>query len=222
MPADFFGVFVVNADEIESEITQQGSLSLKKFQINVSADEMHAYFRESNFSPVRLKDSELWKKFKIENNVLYFPKAEMNSYVAADIAEFIRQKLLKENLSFTFETVMSNRSKLDFIRLAKEKGYRTYLYFIATDDAEINISRVNLRVSEHGHAVDPEIIKKRYFRSLENLYDALLLTNRAYIFDNSGESALPIAEITDGSEVNIFAPEKAPAWVIKYLISKKS
>ena len=217
LPADFFGVYVVNADEIESEITRTGSLLLKNFQIATDTNEVQSYFKQSNFSPVKLNDAELWKKFKIENSALFFPASEMNSYVAADIAEFIRQKLLHAGLSFTFETVMSNSSKLDFIKQAKENGYRTYLYFIATDDPGINIRRVNFRVSEKGHAVSPEIITKRYYKSLENLRQAVLLTNRAYIFDNSGKASRPVAEITDGHDVKVFDPEKAPAWFVKYL-----
>lgn len=45
----------------------------------------------------------------------------MNSYIASDIAEFIRQELLTEGLSFSFETVMSDLSKVDFLNLAKKK-----------------------------------------------------------------------------------------------------
>lgn len=71
----------------------------------------------------------------------------VDSYLAADLAEFIRQQLLANDISFTYETVMSHESKLVFIQQAKEKNYRVYVYFVATEDPEINISRVNVRVA---------------------------------------------------------------------------
>ena len=58
---------------------------------------------------------------------------EMNSYHASVIADYIRHKLLERGASFTFETVMSDRSKVDFICKARAAGYRTYLYFVATE-----------------------------------------------------------------------------------------
>jgi predicted ABC-type ATPase len=126
--------------------------------------------------------------------------------------------MLENNLSFTYETVMSHKSKMDFMQKAIESGYRVYLYFIATEDPEINLNRVNVRVAQNGHSVAPEIIKSRYFRSLENLKTAVKKTNRAYIFDNSGSAALLIAEITNGVDVSIFDTAKVPSWVAKYLL----
>jgi predicted ABC-type ATPase len=85
------------------------------------------------------------------------------------LADFIRQQLLINGISFTFETVMSHESKVDFLHKAKSNGYRVYLYFISTEDPEINISRVKVRVAQHGHHVDPEVIKTRYNKSLSHL-----------------------------------------------------
>ena len=53
----------------------------------------------------------------------------------------------------TFETVMSSRNKIEFIRKAQKDGYRAYLYFVATEDPLINISRVSHRVKTGGHDV---------------------------------------------------------------------
>ncbi len=37
------------------------------------------------------------------------------------------------------------------LKKANELGYKTYLYFIATESPKINISRVKYRVSRGGH-----------------------------------------------------------------------
>ncbi len=63
-------------------------------------------------------------------------------------------------MTFTFETVMSHPDKIELLHKAQQSGFRTYLYYVATEDPEINISRVENRVSSGGHPVPREKIKK--------------------------------------------------------------
>jgi len=128
----------------------------------------------------------------------------------------MRQRLLDAGISFTFETVMSSSDKVEFLRKAQERGFRTYLYYVATEDPDINISRVESRVAEGGHPVSREKIVSRYYRSLDLLLDAIQYTNRAYIFDNSsfeGPSTgrVWIAEVTDAA-VFEFKADIMPYW----------
>ena len=67
-------------------------------------------------------------------------KWRVNSYFASVAGDFLRQKLLAQKISFTFETVMSHPSKVELLAEAQRAGYRTYLYFVATEDPAINIS----------------------------------------------------------------------------------
>ncbi len=128
--------------------------------------------------------------------------------------------MLNEVDVFTVETVMSHHSKLDYIKLAKANGYKVYLYFVSTQDVSINIARVNQRVYMGGHDVPEKKIKSRYIKSLNNLYDALTISNRTYIFDNS-EKDKPIwyAEF-DGKQI-IFNYETIPLWIIDSLRIRK-
>ena len=68
---------------------------------------------------------------------------------------------------------MSFPDKLEFLRKAQLKGYRTYLYYVATDDPDINISRVRNRVQLGGHSVPEDKIVNRYYRSLDFLMEAV-------------------------------------------------
>ncbi len=210
-----FGVYV-NADDIESMLTESGVLLFSTYQLSVTQFILQSFFKESTFSPVKRNEPDLWRKLSVKDNVVHV-KAKVDSYLAADLAEFIRQQLLANGISFTYETVMSHAGKLDFLQQARDNGYRVYLYFIATEDAEINVSRVNVRVAQQGHDVPPEIIKSRYFKSLLQLKQAVKITNRAYIWDNSGTTSLLVAEITDGTDVKIFDTEKVPNWFVRYL-----
>lgn len=215
-----FGEYI-NADDIEVLLNKERTLLLTKYQIATDTTAVQDFFKKSSLSPVKLDQPDIWKEFKIEKNrLLLSDTLKINSYIAADIAEFLRHCLLKAGLSFTYETVMSHKGKLDFMRLAKEQGYRIYLYYIATDDPDINISRVNIRVAQDGHAVKPEIISSRYYKSLENLKSAVLLSNRAYIFDNSGQVSKLLAEVTDGKEVSVIDTGMLPNWFITYLSNK--
>ena len=113
---------------------------------------------------------------------------------------------------------MSSPDKVDFLEKSRAAGYRNYLYFIATEDPVINISRVEHRVKAGGHNVLTDKIKSRYYRSLENLLNAVKLADRAYIFDNSGAESKLIAEINDG-EIEIKS-SSIPAWFGKYILDR--
>lgn len=94
---------------------------------------------------------------------------------------------------------------------ARVRGYRTYLYFVSTENPDINIDRVAIRVQEGGHPVDPPTVRARYERSLNLLSEAVFASDRAYIFDNSGDSAVLLAEVTDGTLLE-YRTEDIPDW----------
>ena len=73
-----------------------------------------------------------------------------------------------------------------------------------------------------GHDVPPEKIVARYYRCLDNLYDAICLCDRTYLFDNSeSKSELSynnFAKICEG-ECNIFS-DSVPDWFSKYVYDR--
>ncbi|MBV4356732.1 zeta toxin family protein [Pinibacter aurantiacus] len=95
-------------------------------------------------------------------------------------------ELLTENKSFAFETTLSTKSYKNKIREAKEKGYNTILLFFFLKDTEIAKDRVKIRVSEGGHNIEPEVIERRYFGGVRNLFDIYLeIVDEVLVFDNS-------------------------------------
>lgn len=179
------GVFV-NADEIEKSLVEKGFLNLKDYKISANTEELQFFVSESGMSPTKMKSPNIYKQFKIRFNRIQF-SGQVNSYLAADVAAFIRNKLLKAGVSFAFETVFSHPSKLEIMRVAKENGYRVYLYFITTEDPKINIDRVKLRVQKGGHSVPENLVSKRYYKTMRLLISAIKASYRSYLFDNSGE-----------------------------------
>jgi predicted ABC-type ATPase len=208
--------YFINADNIEALLKSQQYLDcldfvpepilpqeLKKFLITYKMDER---FRFSDFNGVTIKENFLTSS------------REISSYHAAVIAEFFREKLLSMKYTFSFETVMSHQSKVDFLQQAKLEGFVTYLYFICTQDPDINVQRVKNRVIKGGHDVEAGKIISRYYRSLELLSSAFLVADKAYVLDSSNMSGDVIIE-KQYDEV-LLHQENVPDWVAEYLLEK--
>lgn len=209
LPPEWLGVYV-NADEIEKLLRANAALILADFEVSATQDELQGFLAKSTLL-ARQGLLEEAKRLSLVEGVLQFGTIEPNSYYASVLADFIRQTLLGLGVSFTFETVMSFPDKVEFLQKAQQAGFRTYLYFVATEDPAINIDRVRHRVEMGGHPVDEDKIVSRYARSLELLFDAITHSDRAYIFDNSGHEKVWIAEVTDGAELEMKTDEM-PAW----------
>ena len=213
LPPALLGVYL-NPDEMEQEIRRQGLLDFTTYGVTTTAVEVLPFFHNSTFlNSAGFGDPA--RQLAFSTNRLEFGTVAVNSYWASVASDFLRQKLLQQKISFTLETVMSHPSKVELLAQAQAAGYRTYLYFVATDDPAINISRVRSRVRLGGHAVPEDRIEARYHRSLGLLMDAIRHTNRAYIFDNSGDNKdnnhTWLAEVTDGRQLELKA-NQAPAW----------
>lgn len=215
---NLLGVYI-NPDEIEKEIRSYGFLDLSAYGIKSTKDETLPFFQSSSLlHKADLIDEAAYLTFT--DNKLSFFSVEVNAYFASVAADFIRKKLLQTQTSFSFETVMSFEDKIELLKLAQQRGFRTYLYYIATEDPAINISRVEYRYRTGGHNVPKDKIEGRYHRSLSLLHQALAFTNRAYFFDNSGSGAIWLAEMNDEKQCTL-KTKTTPLWfersVLTYL-----
>ena len=209
----FNGEPFVNADDIDAELRASGTLTLDRYGINPTQDELHAWLRASAWND---DTSRIVEHARVVDGTIAISAPVPFSYVAAQIAGFIRSRLIDAGRSFSFETVMSHPGKITLLRNAREQAFRTYLYFVATDNVELNIRRVQVRVQVGGHAVPEEKIRERYRRSLELLPLAVKETDRAFLFDNSSESHVLIAEGTGGKLARMHVSDaEAPAWFLR-------
>lgn len=212
LPAAWLGVYV-NADEIEKAMRASGYLDWSAFGLSVDQAELLAFLQRS----ILLTRAGLQPQVPMlgwQTGRLLLGGVAVNSYWASVLADFIRHKLLAAQVSFTFETVMSSPDKVNFLRKAQQAGYRTYLYFVATEDPDINVARVQYRVQTGGHPVAEDKIRSRYARSLALLPQAVTYADRAYLFDNSGADRVWIAEVAgsaDGPEI-VVQTDEMPAW----------
>ncbi len=221
LPKPLLGVYL-NPDEIEAGIRKEGSIDLRGFKIETEAAEALSFLANSTL----LKEQNLTEAVQSlsgTDTTLHFNSVPVNAYFASVLVDFLRGKLLDQHVSFTCETVMSHESKVDLLRDAQNRGYRTYLYYVATEDPLINISRVHNRVALGGHPVPDDKIESRYHRSLKLLIAAIHYTNRAYLFDNSTDNADSklawVAEITEGHTLEL-KTNRLPSWLKRAVLDK--
>ena len=132
---------------------------------------------------------------------------------AAKLATEKRYECLEMKQDFVFETVFSSDEKLEFVRKAKDAGFFVRLFFVCTENPSINAKRIAQRVMDGGHEVPISKIISRYYKSLDNATQAIRLVDRAYIYDNSVEDALPqlLYRTVDGKIYKRYA-EVLPEW----------
>lgn len=214
----------LNADELEQTLNQTHILDLNLYHAQLDVSALIDFLKtkqkkvQQNIVDLLSNEPEILSKYEIR-----FAKIDIDSYLAARIIDFIRFEFLRLKISFTFETVMSHSSKVEFLKTAQQQGFKTYLYYVATVDPEINIARVKYRVSAGGHNVPEQKIRDRYYRSMDLLIQAIEVTDRTFLFDNSsdGEKAAFLAEI-EQAELLKLNPTifNFPVWFIEKVLSE--
>ena len=84
------------------------------------------------------------------------------------------------------------------MRNAKQAGYRALLIYVALGDPELHIERVRLRVARGGHDIPDTDIRRRYWRSLSRVPEAIVLANETLLLDNSGLQPERVLALRDG------------------------
>lgn len=215
----------INADIIENTLKTKGFINLDQFNLKVSSNDFDIFLETSNAKSLlkKAKDENQSIKLSLVENFIIGNYSENYGYKGSLISSFLREQLMRNDQSYSFETVMSHISKLEEIQEAKNQGYATYFYFICTDDPEVNIARVENRVKKGGHNVTTSKINERYEKTLVNLFSAINICDKSFIFDNSNEKLVLIAEIQSGQNLTVNVDEKyLPNWfnnyVLKYFI----
>ena len=96
--------------------------------------------------------------------------------------------LAGKNVDFAFETTLSGKAYLVFLKALKEKGYTISLFFLWIPNAELALVRIKDRVAEGGHDIPAVDVRRRFNRSIFNFFtyyrpllDTWLLFNNADI-----------------------------------------
>jgi len=134
------------------------------------------------------------------------------AYSAARIADARRDAALREQRSFITETTFSHPSKLELIGTAKAAGFRVATYHINVRSPELSVMRVATRVRRGGHGVPEDKIRERYERNQALIKQAVLQSDRAYVYDNSTLNRRASLAIKFRSGTVIEIGSQVPAW----------
>lgn len=138
---------------------------------------------------------------------------------AAEESTRLRYLCLQEKRNFVFETVFSSQEKLDFLVKAHAEGFFIRLFYVCTDNPEINVLRIAQRYLNGGHEVPISKIFSRYYKSLRLVSQAIRFVDRAYIYDNSVNDALPriLYRTVEGKLLKKYT-DAIPLWAESLLI----
>mgnify|MGYP002967665261 FL=1 len=102
------------------------------------------------------------------------------------------EELMREGENFSIETTLATRSYARLVRQAQKKGYLIYFWL---NSPELAINRVRQRVSEGGHDIPEEVIRRRYQAGINNLFDIYMSCVDYWLLaDNSRENRVIVAE----------------------------
>jgi predicted ABC-type ATPase len=99
-------------------------------------------------------------------------------------AEFV-----KAGDDFSFETTLAGRAYLPLLQRAKKSGFRLHLFYLWIPSPELALFRIRDRVESGGHNVPERDVRRRFNRSLKNLF-ALYRPwlDTLHCFDNSSDT----------------------------------
>ena len=103
--------------------------------------------------------------------------------------------LIRNGDSFAFETTLSGRGYAQHVPCWRARGYRVTLLFLKLPTPEAAIQRVAQRVTQGGHSVPEDIIRRRFdmgWRNFESIYRDLV--DEWSLYDNSGYNPVLLAE----------------------------
>lgn len=105
------------------------------------------------------------------------------------------RQLSEAKADFAFESTLSSRTFVTFLHALKRQGYVVAIYYFSLANSQLAIRRVKLRVALGGHDVPPDVVRRRFGRSLNNFFTLYApIADVWALFDNSSSSqAVPVA-----------------------------
>lgn len=100
------------------------------------------------------------------------------------------KELAAAGQDFAFETTLASRSFAPMLRSWQAHGYECQLVFVWLSNPLLAEERVRGRVARGGHDIPTPVIRRRYERSLRNLFNLYLpIVDGWRLLDNSGPGA---------------------------------
>jgi predicted ABC-type ATPase len=121
-----------------------------------------------------------------------------------------REEMLHERRSFAVEDWAVD---LELLENARQAGYTTKVLFISTEDPNLNVGRVLLRMSQGGQAVPLDTIPESYEEAMKSLPEARKHADDLLVYDNTenGRGHRLVARFIGGELVK--TTQSPPDWL---------
>lgn len=108
----------------------------------------------------------------------------------------------RQSVDFGFETTLSGRLYVRMFKALKEKGYNLHLFFLWIPDTRLALARIRNRVTEGGHNIPAQDVRRRFARSIANFFNLYLsLLDSWMLFNNSSGIPGLVAKYADGQKI---------------------
>ena len=82
--------------------------------------------------------------------------------------------LMTAGVSFSIETTLATKSYVNLVRRAHKQGYNVKLLFFWLESPEMAKLRVAERVARGGHNIPEDVIERRYYAGIRNLFNLFM------------------------------------------------
>lgn len=119
------------------------------------------------------------------------------------------EELLPQGVDFAIETTLATRSYVQLVRRAQALGYKVHLIFFFLENEEQAIQRVAQRVSNGGHNIPEDDIRRRFKRGIYNLIHLYMpICDSVLVYNNEKTPAKLVARTTNQNEdIELIEPE---------------
>ena len=97
------------------------------------------------------------------------------------------RELIINGADFAFETTLATKSYYNLIKEAQDRGYFVTLLYLWLPSPEQAIKRVAQRVSEGGHNIPENVIRRRYAAGIKNLFNIYMQASDYWMIYDSGD-----------------------------------
>ena len=112
--------------------------------------------------------------------------------------------LIKMKVDFAIETTLSGHNYITKFKEFTENGYEVVLIYVWLNSPGLAIERIKNRVTKGGHFIEDEIVIRRYYRGLKNLFQHFIPDCEYWgIYDNSTQNTFMVAEGIKDIEIEI-------------------
>lgn len=95
-------------------------------------------------------------------------------------------KLANKRSDFAFETTLSGKSYVRFLKQLKASGYEIHLFYLWIPDSRLALKRIAERTESGGHDIPKSIVIRRFRKSLKNFFKLYWsLPDTISLIDNS-------------------------------------